>query len=333
MICKVLRIPFGITVLVMVPLLFRGAKVSCAVELPDILNWLPTNSETLVVANGPFVLRAPNVEDDEMSFLDVTRLLLCRVPEPICRKLDGQRVRIALEASRRYAWPRAGLGAMEYEGCLIIEFDESARAAVNQAVGDFIQATEKKKKINGTVIASIDLNEDSKGWTYYVALPRMNLLVCASHQDLLSQVLERMNGGYANRAFPESIPEWEHVDRNAPLWAIRHYRSDYAEFDPSSPLRPKSAANEPDSKAIGFVFWYQATPESRATCRYLSGSADGMQLLKNGWDSPSNGFKPTYHEVAPGVFELTTSIAEEWSTSSSNFEFILQAYLGHGEFL
>ena len=42
------------------------------------------------------------------------------------------------------------------------------------------------------------------------------------------------------------------------MWGLRHYRKEFAETDPSSPLRAHAAANVPDADAVGVVFWYDA---------------------------------------------------------------------------
>jgi hypothetical protein len=147
----------------------------------------------------------------------------------------------------------------------------------------------------------------------------------------LEEVLARMEMEVedAERAFPETLAEWEHVDTSAPVWAIRHYRAEHAADDPSSPLGPLRAASDADPGAIGFVFWCE--PETNAAvARYLTAADNPTLLAKEAWHSPTQGLAPTIEEIEPGVVEIRLTVTKE---NDVMFLLVLLGFLGHGIYL
>jgi hypothetical protein len=167
-------------------------------------------------------------------------------------------------------------------------------------------------------------------WSLFVACPQRGTLLCATNQAFLEEVLLRMNREHKDRAFPDELPEWQHVNVNAPIWAIRHYRQDSAASDPSSPLRPRAAANVPDSKAVGLVFWFDTKPKPVAKARYLTGAKDGVEIATEGWRIPPSE-RPvtlTIKEIKSGVIEISAPLPDDKSDHHL-FLFVLLSYLGH----
>ena len=133
-------------------------------------------------------------------------------------------------------------------------------------------------------------------------------LLCATDKGFLEEVLTRMKRENRDPALPDELPEWRHVDGEASVWAIRHYRKETAEQDPSSPLRDKAAANFPDQRAIGFVFWYDPKPGKVAKARYLSRAKNAVEVVAMGWHHPSEQLTPKIVEIQPGVVEISAAI-------------------------
>ncbi|MFZ3216467.1 MAG: hypothetical protein WA192_10445 [Candidatus Acidiferrales bacterium] len=96
----------------------RGSPVAFS----RAISWLPADTETLIVANGPFSILPPETESDEAR----TRLLsreeinemfealptgLVGLPEGLIKKLTGRKAAFAMEGSRHFRSP-SGLGEM-----------------------------------------------------------------------------------------------------------------------------------------------------------------------------------------------------------------------------
>lgn len=309
-------------------------KPAMSQHLHEILKWLPDDSETLVVANGPFEL--PADLNEVQPFLDSARSLsfglLTQLQEGfITKQLKGKKVLIAVEASRRFTSPK-GLGMMPFEGCQILKFDDADHDVVQAAIESCFEKAPQTVQVGDTEVAVFTEQWESDEWSLLVAQPQRGVLLCATNQKFLEQILERMKHANPDRAFPDSLPEWEHLNLNASVWGMRHYRKEFADTDPSSPFRTRAAANFPDSQAIGFVFWFDAKAEKAAKARYLSGTKDAIKIVQRGWNHSSDNLIPTINEIKPGVIEITSSIGQD-NSSGHMFLFVLQAYLGHAVYL
>ena len=87
-----------------------------------------------------------------------------------------------------------------------------------------------------------------------------------------------------------------------------------------------------NSRAVGFVFWFDAKAGKAAKARYLSGAKDAATIVRQGWHRPSDYLTPTINEIKPGVIEISAPIGEDdekWNT----FLFVLLAYLGHAVYV
>lgn len=298
-------------------------------HLEPILQWLPVDSETLIVANGPFEFPSPN--RDRPQFWESIRNLPCFLLGEIRRgdlakQLQGKELLIAVEASRRFKSP-AGLGMMPFEGCQILKFEDNAHDVVQAVIDAAFESSSRTVSIGGIKAAVITEKWESDQWTFWIAQPQRGVIVCATQQKFLEQLFERMQRQNVDRAFPDDLPEWKEIDVNSSVWGMRHYDKESAAHDPSSPLRPKSPANRPDAHAIGFVFSYDAKTPQRITARYLTGAPDAVQIVQRGWHNPNEGLTPMIHEAQPGVVEITGVVDEK---GSPMFLFVLLCFLGHG---
>jgi hypothetical protein len=303
-------------------------------RLSQILDWLPTDTETLVVANGPFEipLEVTYAAPFRVSAQSLACGLLYLVQNGLLQeKLRGQKVLTAVEASRRFTSPN-GLGMMPYEGCQMLKFDESAHDAVKTAFESCFARAIRTIQLGGTKVAFFKEQHEEDEWSYFVAQPEPGLLLCATNERFLEEVLTRITAEeHSDRAFPDDLPEWEHVNVAASVWGIRHYRKEFAATDPSSPIGGLSAGNVPDPKAIGFVFWLDEKNEWIAEARYLSSNEYASTIAKRGWHLPSYNLTPVVKESKPGVIQITAAIPN--STSGDMFLFVLLGYLGHGVWL
>ena len=125
-----------------------------AEQVNEILHWLPLDTETVVVANGPFKFANPP-EDPPFCFNEAVRSLAfsCLLNERIAPKeLIGQRIVIAMEGSRRFRSPR-GLGMMPFEGCQVVIFDEDATPALTIAMQSLSRRAARTVELSGKEVA------------------------------------------------------------------------------------------------------------------------------------------------------------------------------------
>ncbi len=297
-----------------------------------VLEWLPEDTETVVVAPGPFNL--PKQAMERIDFHEVAPLLAAgSLPDPqdelLRKELGEHKVLCAVEGSRRFTAPR-DLGMMPYQGCHVLQFESAADDAVRKAFRAFLAKAEKKIDLAGEPVAVFTKKQQADVWTYFVVRPRPGVLICATDQGYLEETLKRIGRKPKNRALPADLPEWKHVDVKARVWAIRHYRKEFADKDPSSPLRPGGAWGRPDPSAVGFVFWYN--PDDRlARVRYLSGAKDAIRIAERAWKHPSQALTPKIRQVAPGAVEITTALSQE--EAAATFYLILFGCLGHAIYL
>lgn len=296
-------------------------------DLDQILTWFPPDAEMLYVANGPIEVPEMPYEDD----VEVSSLLslqawawsLAGVDEGVlARDLGGESLLIAVEASRRFTVPE-DLGMMPYEGCQVLIFDPAANDAVQTAADRALREAPQSIEVGSHSVAVYTETWESDKWNILIAHPRPGVVLCATNQEFLEEVLARMDEEHHDRAFPDTLPEWEHVDRQVAVWAIRHYDEVRAKTDPTSPLSPGSRH---DSEAIGFVFSFDSDLNA-ATVRYLSDAEDAIEVLKDGWYDPDENLESAVQQIEPGVVGFTLPVDDE---SVGMFVFVLLYYLGHG---
>src|SRR5262245_23281819 len=170
----------------------------------QFLDWLPNDTETVIVAQVPF--NVPKWEADkapdpfrQIRFGDEMQMF---VAGPLFglkhgllnKQLQNQKIVCTLEASRNYSPPggKRNLGGFRYEGCHVIQFDRAADEIVKKVFWACLDKADKKLKLAGEQVAVfIEELEDGVVYSYYVCLPKPGLFLCATNQDFLQQMLER----------------------------------------------------------------------------------------------------------------------------------------------
>jgi hypothetical protein len=298
-----------------------------------LLNWLPEDTETLIVAQGPFEI--PNKPVEQLKLDEAIRLLpivlvLDLQDGMLYKELVGQKVLCAIEGSRRFTAPR-NLGLMPYQGAHILQFDLAADSVLRKAFHAYQEKAEKNIELAGERVAVFTKKFENDLWSFFVSQPQPGVLICATDQAFLEETLKRIGRKPDKRALPANLPEWKHVDINASVWAIRHYRKESAENDPSSPLRSKAAGNVLDPDAVGLVFWYRPEIDKLTRMRYLSGAKNAPGLVTENWRQTKDGLTADIKQVAPGVMEIAISVSDEITVSM--FLLLLLGIVGHGVYV
>ena len=133
--------------------------------------------------------------------------------------LKDKAVVLAVEGSRHFRQP-AQLGVMKYEGCEILVLGPAVTldqdAFMRNATGSAVRFEESA----GVKIAVFDEKQEEDVWTTYVSFPKRGIVLIGTSGDYLGEVLARMSGASASKAWAETLPEWKYVNVLAPVWEV-----------------------------------------------------------------------------------------------------------------
>jgi hypothetical protein len=307
------------------------------------LSWLPADTETVVAANGPFLLGDLNPDADtaqhglktdreiEDAFKSLPLALLGFRHGLLGKYLEHERVLLAFEGSRDFR-PPSGLGEGSYQGCAFAIFAGDITDRANLFMKNSSTVALRKERIEGQQVSVFQEKLEQDIWTTFVAFPEPNMIVVATNEEYLRDVLARVGGKGGGRTLPENLPEWKHVDSHAAFWAVRHYDRKGAQPDPTSPFEGKKAANMPDDQAIGLTFTFDPAKSKTATIVYLSSNAEILQNVQKNLfpietEHGARELHIRYRQLEPGVVEGSYDLDNIESTQL--FVFVLEALLGH----
>jgi hypothetical protein len=199
--------------------------------------WLPLDTETLVVAQS-FKLpslkeRGVAARDARSAARDFEFLMHLYALEGLfdldkgeyLEALAGTRAVLALRGARNFDVV-SSFGSLRNEGCSIIVFENR----LDDAWLGKLQADSKEvRKIAGRDMfvfpstAVMEPWEKEKPWQgTFIALLGPDTLLCATSDEYLKDVLKRVDGAPADRAFGDDLPEWASIDPKSPGWLLRH---------------------------------------------------------------------------------------------------------------
>jgi hypothetical protein len=312
------------------------------IDLERVLSWLPADTETLQVADGPFRM-ANYIEEHDYSNRLLTSDELKRQFESLTfglfgfgkglleKQLQGKQVSFVLEASRHFRSP-ASLGELPYEGCAAAIFldqgEDSRDAFTKQAAA----AATRFEDIEGQKVTVFEEKEREEIWTYFTAFPAKGMVLVCTNKQFLQEMLKRMHGAEGPRALPKDLREWNYVNKKAQFWGLRHFDREQANLDPTSPFGGRKTPNFSDEEAVGFTYECDPASAMRATVAYLSGARDEtMRIAEARFSDPYEPAMPGMHvqhqKLGPGVIQSTFDLSN--SRSTDLFFFIFMDHLGH----
>ncbi len=205
-------------------------------QLAGVLGWFPADTETLHVAQS---FQIPAVEDDPSStppvgdFRYASQLFVLdglwglergKYQKP----LVGRKVVAALCGSRYYDLV-SKFGSLRSEGCSVLMFNQDLDDGGKDWTGLLRAGARQINRINGHevfVFPSTVVMEGRfklKPWQgTFLVLLTPKIVLCATSDTYLEEVLNRLDSAPKDRALPDSLPEWQHVDIKAPGWMLRH---------------------------------------------------------------------------------------------------------------
>jgi hypothetical protein len=274
-------------------------------ELTDsILSWLPVDTETIIVAQEPFTLiedqRVENPKALAMAQGYMLGLLAAAENEKLEKALQGRTIRLAALAARAFANHPSDqrgaipLGLIAYQGCTTYAFT----APIPES--SLSRPPDESLMGHPLWVSKGSQNDQPQADTYIVAAPKPDLLIVCNDRDFLTTMVSRMASPEKTRALPADLPEWKQVDRRAPLWAVRHYRTERAKDNPSSP--EDILELEADPEAIGIIVELGLASDS-AVARMLSKSDPWKKFAGN---DEFHGAAQS-RKLASGVWELSVA--------------------------
>jgi len=278
-----------------------------SLDVQNILWWFPEDTETVTVARGPFKAEAL----DKNSWPIDLEKALCQISiaefiylndSKFSKYVNGQTVLLSVEGSRKFRAPTA-LGGMPYEGCSVICFDAAGFVSQTKLLLQSLQAAARQtRNINGHRVFVFNEKREGDVWEIFLTFPRESIVMCATNEKFLSEMFSRLDKVDGRRALPQSLPEWESIDVQAPFWGIRHYAQSSYDQDPSSPLSGETRGfNIPDKQGIGLTYVYDPRRANELRIKYLSENKDADRLADEYWNAPEGEDKPQVRKGTSGV--------------------------------
>ncbi|MGA9671067.1 MAG: hypothetical protein WBQ94_17790 [Terracidiphilus sp.] len=306
-------------------------------QIGQILSWLPKDTESVNAAIGPLLMPkmskdsngTMSIEKSAHEVMDTFKQNSLSLLLPLTEDFKEEPIVASIEGSRNFR-PPTGLGMMRFQGSAVAVFAGDVTARANSFWKNSAKRIVRVEQIEGCKVGVFQEKSEEDLWTTYVAFPKPNIAVVATDREYLREILARINGKHGERALPDTLPEWKHVDTHAEFWAVRHYRKGASSSDPTTQFA-QIPGTEHDDGAIGVTFSFDPDRSSIATITYLSGKENSLAAIqKNMFSEQESGareMRARYREVEPGALEGTYSL--EQLESAQYFVFVVDALLGH----
>jgi hypothetical protein len=246
------------------------------------------------------------------------------------KEFKDTHIAAAIEGSRRFR-PPTGLGMATYQGAVIAVFSDDITVRVAQFMKDFGSRIVRTEQIEGQQVIIFSDKSEEDIVTTYLAFPKSTVAVVATDESYIREVLARIGGKRGERALPDTLPEWKHLDANAEFWALRHYST--ASPGVGSALPPSCHGSS--NNAIGLTFSYSPGKSKLATIDYLSADEESLGCIQKELfrqnEQGASEMHAQYSEAERGVLEGTYNL--EQIESAQYFVFVLEALLGHPIFV
>ncbi len=246
--------------LVLQVMMFTSAMASQQkTSFHEVLSWLPADTESVAVTNGPFALPVSKNLINNLGLAQPSETIPLLAIFPLTEfeaqrfypALAGHTVELAVEALGRF--PKRPDPTNLTRGIYIILFeDKNSWPTTYKDV--------RKRSISSTKYKGIEVISFREPVDYadpknhssielYVSSPKLGVLVISSNLSEIYAVIDRLGQKNCKQlALPSTLPEWKFVDETARCWALRHY-----DKESEDPLMP--------SGGVGFTMSYR--PESK----------------------------------------------------------------------
>lgn len=229
----------------------RGPKLPDEVE--RIWRWFPADTETMIVARDvtwkslagePSTPSQPMTDDErhvaqQQAFVAFARqIALGRLltlgggnmlqPGKYLSRLKGRSAPLVVYGGRDYEIVSA-FGSYRYHGASVVVFADGAKDDLDQLLAALAAAAAEVRRLGDREVFVFPADKDEMESIYqlqpwqgtYVTRIEPNVLLCATSDVYLQEMLGRMAELPRDRALPTNLPEWKYVDATASAWGLR----------------------------------------------------------------------------------------------------------------
>lgn len=278
---------------------------------------LPADTESVVVARS---FKIPGSEDKPISDLEPAKaaaeVLQTLATGPISYMksgeftgpLAGRKVALAVGAGRRFDVVSA-FGEQRYQGCHVLIFEEELAAAGHRMTELLRKKAVDTREIEGcetyvfnSVFAKESFVKDEPWEGVFIVHPRSNVVLCATQEAFLKEVLGRLKVEPTGRALSLQLPVWKYVDGTASAWMVRHVEKNaFAAKHTSACVITLSPAKRNELEIV-------YVPAGKHSTNVTS------RLAKSRWRSPLFTISPQIRQSADGATVVNVSLAGEKKT-------------------
>lgn len=251
-----------------------------ATPVDPVLDWLPLDTETLVVANyqqtiqqalGGAAANDPAADFQYQHFAQLPSFMFTATT------LLNKKMIFAATAARRFRLPPVTaqgaipLGTSLRDSCTFIQYEAPVNDVVLAALAAYPRESVAQQLAWIVQYLPHQQLPGIPNYKAWIVMLRPDLLLVSPDRDFLETVLQRYRKPKSERrAFPTDSPAWKWIDKTASFWGLRVYDPDSID-DPTSPFITKSWSWD-DDKATAFTFQYDSSARALKMTR-LSGAA------------------------------------------------------------
>ena len=262
--------------------LTQSVRVS-EMTIEQTIRWLPVDTETLVVEQG----KGLSIPTAEKGFGASITAWPIGFSEGKLKSFATLPAKSIVFGARKFRYPDS-IGVGWFEGAWISNLTESGLVLAKETLA--------KTKLNSSIIAERTVFSyaepvSEKKFEHVYAVIIDHALIVATDTKFLESVLKRMGAEPTDRALPDSLEEWNYIDKKADFWAIRH-------INPTAQL--KSWGLELGDKDVRGYGVSQLNSGSLRIVK-ISDNPRGFEIAKGSWGSD---------ELKPMVTSLTRTATE-----------------------
>ena len=298
-------------------------------EISKVLSWFPDDTETFIFDRHSFAAGkekpAAEVLPTQMCSFELEYSLDSEFLNQAMSKHPNTKINYVVEGSRNYRASN-GIGANPYEGVTVIHFDEPIDSNIYSQINDMSDQTLTSEAFKINCFKQARKFYDDKT---FVVLAKPNVLLISSSLPYLESVLSRIKTESKRSALPPSLREWQCVDIEASIWAVRHYISRGSLIDPSSPFTNKSSyINDPH--AVGLTYQYDSKTNEIQV--FHISDREGVDSVFSGWRTISSQGEIKFESNISKVDDTTVKISvfPQANSESVFFKLVVDMAFGHG---
>lgn len=267
------------------------------------LGWLPVETET-VIATQSFTMPEFTLDDfqgggdfklqlQQLPLLDLVALEKGKYLQPFV----GKRIALALRGGRNFELVTK-FGGHRSEGCTILVFAEDLGKTKAEWTELLQRGKSEVRKIEGQevfvfpiALPMSNLFPPEKWQGTYLVVLSPNIVLCASSDRYLEDLLKCVNAKPEKRALPDNLPIWNRVDTSAPAWMVRQI-----------PVAQKD-------RLVDAVSWTSTDDWFQAVYIPVRGATEKVQKeVQNRWNPAPNQAEPDVERLADGTIVFSKPI-------------------------